>query len=60
MPDLIGYPAAAAKLGITVSALRVWVHRGQVPHVRLGRRSVRFDPSELDRWIESRKVDVEP
>jgi len=37
----------------TVYAL---VHQHRIPHVRFGRRFVRFDPCDLDRWVADRKV----
>lgn len=31
------------------------VATGQIPYIRLGKRIVRFDPQELQRWEEERK-----
>jgi hypothetical protein len=31
--------------------------RRQIPHVRIGRRLVRFSRIDLDRWVQARVVD---
>lgn len=56
--DLIGYAEAAKMLGVEVEHLRVLVHRRQIPHVRLAKRTVRFSKLALRLWIERRTVDV--
>ena len=55
-PDLLDYPQAAAFLGVAVGTLQQWVSSGlyNVPFVKLG-ALVRFRPSALSRWIESRE-----
>jgi len=40
----------ASYLHISESALRTLVRRGQIPHLRLGPRTIRFDPQALDSW----------
>lgn len=50
------YQQAAVWLGVTVGQLRIWVHRGTIPHIRLGPRTVRFDRSALRRFLQSRTV----
>ena len=47
-PRLLNYEAAARWLGIAPQTLRIWVSRGEVPFVRVGRRSVRFRPEDLE------------
>jgi excisionase family DNA binding protein len=32
------------------------VHRGTIPYVRLGKRLVRFDEDEIERWLTERAV----
>lgn len=53
---LLDYQQAAVKLGVKIGTLRVMVSRKTVPHVRLGKRMVKFDPVALDRWIDSCRV----
>jgi predicted DNA-binding transcriptional regulator AlpA len=46
-----------SRLGITSrGTVHCWIHRRQIPYVRIAPRSVRFDPVEIERWIESRRV----
>jgi excisionase family DNA binding protein len=42
---------AAAYLHRTVKAIRMLVHRAEIPHQKHGRR-VQFDRDKLDRWME--------
>ena len=50
---LLTYQEAAEYLGLKVSTLYSMVHKGRVPHRRLGRRLVRFSKLELDVWLDS-------
>jgi excisionase family DNA binding protein len=49
---LLDYEGAATLLGVKISTLRNMVSRGQVPHIRLAARIVKFDPAELERWVD--------
>ena len=42
--------------GIPVGTLYSLVSRNEIPHVRLGRRIVRFSETDLRRWIEDHSV----
>ena len=53
------YAEAAAYLGIPRSTLYSLVARRRVPHIRLGRRFVRFPVVELERWLRDRVVPEE-
>lgn len=53
---LITYDEAAKRLGLALGTLYALVHAGRIPHVRLGKRLVRFRPAELERWLESHSV----
>jgi excisionase family DNA binding protein len=50
----LGYAEAAALLGLKVTTLRTLVHRGQIPHVRISPRRVRFDQAVLLLWLADR------
>lgn len=52
---LIDAPAAAARLGTTERHVRDLVYRNRIPYVKVG-RLVRFDPAELDAWLDERRV----
>ena len=58
MQSKLNYRDAAALLGVPVGTLYAWVARQQVPHIRLGRRLVRFDAGELETWLAAHKVPV--
>ena len=55
---LLTYSQAASFLNIKPGTLYAMVSQGRIPHVRLSKRMVRFDRSELRRWVESRRVDT--
>ena len=53
---LLDYAQAAHRIGCPVGTVYALVHQQRIPHVRFGRRFVRFDPCDLDRWVADRKV----
>ena len=53
---LITYDEAAKRLGFALGTLYALVHAGRIPHVRLGKRLVRFSRAELQRWLDSHSV----
>jgi excisionase family DNA binding protein len=54
--EYLSYEQAARMLNVRRATLYSWVHLRRVPHIRLGRRCVRFSRAELRRWIEARTV----
>ena len=44
---ILDYEGASELLGISVGALRLRVHRGTIPHIRQGMRTVRFSERAL-------------
>jgi excisionase family DNA binding protein len=59
-PQRWRFKEAAEFIGITESHLRLKVHKREVPHIRLGERTVFFDPEALRVWIDSHRVEVKP
>ena len=53
---LLTYKKAAARLGMPVGTLYALVSEGRIPHIRLSQRMVRFDPDELEAWIDAQRV----
>ena len=53
---LLNVEEAAVYLGRSPGALRMLIHRGQVPVVRIGDRRVQLDREDLDRLIEGNKI----
>ena len=49
---LLAPDAAAEILGVSARTLRRRVAEGEIPAIRLGPRTVRFDPHDLARYIE--------
>lgn len=54
--DLISKPALMKWLDVPAGTVDAWVCRKQIPHVRLGGRSVRFSRKAVQAWINSRVV----
>ena len=52
MKKLMTYEEMAQRLGIAQGTLYSWVSRKRIPHVRFGPRCVRFDPKEVEEWVE--------
>jgi excisionase family DNA binding protein len=56
MQELITYAQASHHLNLKIGTLCALVAQRRVPHVRLGRRLVRFDRRELDSWLQRHTV----
>lgn len=50
---LLTYTDASRLLAIPVGTLYALVHQHRIPHIRLGHRTVRFDPDELATWVDA-------
>jgi excisionase family DNA binding protein len=48
----------AAWLSTTPYSIRQRVQRRQIPFIRLGARSIRFDPAAINAWLDGQRVDV--
>jgi excisionase family DNA binding protein len=57
MEALITYLQAACLLNMKLGTLYALVAQNRVPHVRLGRRLVRFSPGALQAWVAQRAVE---
>jgi excisionase family DNA binding protein len=53
---LLTYAEAAAHLGIKTGTLHSLVHARRVPHLRFGKRFVRFRKVDLNAWIEQHAI----
>jgi excisionase family DNA binding protein len=54
--DLLTYAELHQVVGLPVGTLYSMVKKEQIPHVRLGRRLVRFRRIEIELWLKSRAV----
>lgn len=52
---LIDIEAVALRLGVQVRHVRRLVAERRIPYVKWG-HLLRFDPTEIDRWIEASRV----
>lgn len=56
---MLTYKDAAKLVGVKLGTVYAMVSQRRIPHVRLGRRLVRFPRSELMRWLNERLVAAE-
>ena len=49
--------SAAQYLGLSYHTIYAYTEAGTLPHYKLGGR-IRFDPDQLDEWLEERHVPV--
>jgi excisionase family DNA binding protein len=59
MERLLSNDEAAEILGISPFSLRGKILRREVPHIKIGRRTL-FSPKSLQEYIEAQKVAVRP
>lgn len=51
------YKQLADRLHLPVGSLYGKVARGEIPHVRFGPRTVRFDEAKVEQWLKTRRVE---
>jgi len=56
MTDLLSLRQAARRLGVAERVLRQAVRTGALPAFKLGERTLRVKPTDLDDWIQDRRV----
>ena len=52
---LLYHSEKAVAIAMMLDALYTWTHQRKIPHFKVG-RSVRFDKTEIDMWLEARKI----
>ena len=59
-PDqrLFDISAASVRLGCSERYLRRLIQERRIPFVKLGGTKIRFQSSDLDRWVESQVVEA--
>src|ERR1700733_4054075 len=55
IPTLVDIQAVSRSLGISMRQVRRFVANGEIPFVRVG-HLIRFDPEELNDWINARRA----
>jgi excisionase family DNA binding protein len=58
--ELLTYAQASKMLNMKLGTLYALVAQNRIPHVRLGRRLVRFRQTELDTWLSRHSVEPKP
>lgn len=53
---LITLTEAADRLGVEMTTVRRWVRQGKLPGFKLGGRTYRIKASDVDTFLESRRV----
>lgn len=56
---LLNNAEAAKLLNISPFSLRGKVSRKEIPHIKVGRRTL-FSPTDLQAWVEANKVQPRP
>ena len=56
MTELLSLRQAARKIGVADRVLRQAVRSGDLPAFRLGQRTMRVKPADLEDWIQNRRV----
>jgi excisionase family DNA binding protein len=56
VPKLVGVAYPAELLGVRPAMVYRMVAEGILPHVRIGRRSIRFSPEALNQFIQANMV----
>lgn len=54
LPGLVDIETVSGALGISVRQVRRFVAENRMPFVRIG-HLIRFDPAELNRWLDARR-----
>ena len=50
---------AAAYLGLPKGTLHRLLASREIPHIRFGAKTIRFDPGELDEWVDAHRIATE-
>ncbi len=53
--DLLTVEDLCRWLKVPKATVYDWTHTGVIPHYKLG-RLVRFDPQEIEAWLEARRI----
>jgi excisionase family DNA binding protein len=51
---LLSAREVALKCNIPEVTIYYWARTGEIPHIRLGKRLVRFPEEEINRWLADR------
>jgi excisionase family DNA binding protein len=55
--NFMTYGQVATMLGVRRGTIYSWVHRREIPFLRIGRRLVRFSKRRVAEWLTTRAVE---
>jgi len=58
MMEMISLRQAARKIGVADRVLRQAVRSGDLPAFKLGQRTLRVKPADVDDWIKNQRVQL--
>ncbi|MCK9462898.1 MAG: helix-turn-helix domain-containing protein [Proteobacteria bacterium] len=56
MDELLDYLQVSEEYNVRKGTLYCWVHQKRIPHIRLGKRFVRFRRPEIEAWLKEREL----
>ncbi len=56
-PELLDIAGAAERLSVTPRFIRRLVHERRLAYIKVG-KYIRFDPADLDAWLQDRRVEA--
>lgn len=57
--EMLTYEELSALLKVPKGTLYAWVSEGRIPHIRLGKRTVRFERGRVLDWLQAGENDPE-
>lgn len=54
--NLIDIKSLSKMLSISKFTIYTWVSEEKIPHIKINGRLVRFDPEEIEKWINEQRV----
>jgi len=58
LEKLLSVDDVAQAIGMTIFGVYGLVHKKQIPAVRISKRCLRFRPSDIEAWLESKTQEV--
>ena len=55
--DLLTIDQVAELLQVKKATVYAWTHQGWIPHVKVGRRLVRFRREAIEAWLKAQEVE---
>ena len=59
MQRLLNIDELSAILGVTKSTIYAWTSQNKIPHIKLGKKLLKFREDEIMAWIEKCSMDAQ-